>query len=349
MPDGTLLSEIREQPSVLRRLLALESAHIEKIAGQVRKRRPAYIFIAARGTSDNAARYAQYLFGARNRLAVALAAPSLFTLYSAPPRLEGALVIGISQSGASPDLVAVVEQARQQGCATLAITNDAASPLARAAEFVVCLHAELERSVAATKTYSAELFALAMLSHALDESRADSAWLARVPDLVAQALQRQTDGAITKAAEYLAPAERCVVIGRGFNYATAFEIALKLKELAYIAAEPYSSADFMHGPIALVDEALPVVVVNPSGAVFGEVQQVTNEVRRRGAKPIIISDRDEALDNAAASIALPGEIPEWLSPIVAIVPGQLLAADVCRARGFDPDRPRGLQKVTKTI
>ena len=281
MPDGTLLSEIREQPSVLRRLLANESAPIEKIAGHLRARPPAYILIAARGTSDNAARYAQYLFGARNRLAVALAAPSLFTLYAAPPRLEGALVIGISQSGASPDLVAVVEQARQQGCATLAVTNDAASPLARAAEHVVCLHAEEERSIA-------------MLSHALDESRADGALLARVPDLVAETLQRQTDGAITKAAEYLAPAERCVVIGRGFNYATAFEIALKLKELAYIAAEPYSSADFMHGPIALVDEALPVVVVNPSGAVFGEVQQVTNEVRRRGAKPIIISDRDEA-------------------------------------------------------
>src|SRR5437588_2003699 len=280
MPDDTLLSEIREQPSVLQRLLANELAHIGEIATAIRARRPAYVLIAARGTSDNAARYAQYLFGARNRLAVALAAPSLFTLYAAPPRLEGALVIGISQSGASPDLVAVVEQARQQGCATLAVTNNPRSPLARAAEHVVCLHAEEERSIAATKTYSAELFALAMLSGALDESRAAGALLARVPDLVSEALQRQTDGAISNAAERLAPAERCVVIGRGFNYATTFEIALKLKELAYIAAEPYSSADFMHGPIALVDEGLPVVVVNPSGAVFQEVQQVTNEVKK---------------------------------------------------------------------
>ena len=345
----SLLSEIHEQPAVLARLLAEESDHISSIAARIRERAPRYLVIAARGTSDNAARYAQYLFGARNRLSVALATPSLYTLYTSPPRLDGALVVGISQSGASPDLVAVLAEARRQDCATLAITNEPGSPLAQVAGDVIGLHAGPERSVAATKTYTAQLLALAMLSGGLGGPAGSGAQLARVPGWVEAALGQDTVLAAKRAAALLSNADRCVVIGRGFNYATTFELALKLKELAYVAAEPYSSADFMHGPVALVEADFPVLAVNPGGAVFAEVQAVIAEVKRRGARPIILSERDDALAQAAAPIVLPDGVPEWLSPIVAIAPGQLLAAHASLARGFDPDQPRGLQKVTRTL
>ncbi len=351
-----LLSEIHEQPDVLRRLLAQESDHIGQIAAQIREQDVRYVVIAARGSSDNAARYAQYLFGAHNHLSVALATPSLFTKYHAPPRMAGALVIGISQSGASPDLVAVVEEGKRQDCPTLAITNVPNSPLAAIADDVILLHAGEEKSVAATKTYTAQLMALAMFSTALSHDKECHEQLVRVPTQVAavlppppQPLPRTTAEGLMRAAELLKTTDHCVVIGRGFNYASAYEIALKAKELAYVAAEPYSSADFLHGPIALVEEGFPAIVVNPSGAVFEEVQEVLMAMTARGAQPVVISDREESLAQAAAPIALPADIPEWLSPIVGVVPGQLLAYHLSRARGFDPDQPRGLKKVTRTV
>jgi glucosamine--fructose-6-phosphate aminotransferase (isomerizing) len=344
-----LLSEIHEQPDVLCRLLAQESDHVEQIAAQIRARHPRYVLIAARGTSDNAARYAQYLFGARNRLAVMLAAPALYTRYHAPPRMDDALVIGISQSGASPDLVAVIEEGKRQGCATLAITNGSDSPMARVADDVILLHADTEKSVAATKTYTAQLMVLAMFSAALAQSAEAQAQLARVADQMVSVLNEQTVVMVERAAQSLKHAEDCVVIGRGYNFSTANELALKAKELAYVAAEPYSAADFLHGPIALIDEGYPAVVVNLSGKVFEEVQEVLSEIKRRGAKTAVISDQEESLALADAPIALPSGIPEWLSPIIAIVPGQLLAFHLSRARGFDPDQPRGIQKVTRTM
>lgn len=350
MPNrSTLLSEIHEQPDVLRCLLARETEHVRQIAAHVRARQPRYVLIAARGTSDNAARYAQYLFGVRNQLAVALATPSLYTQYHTPPRTDAALVIGISQSGASPDLIAVLAEGKRQGCATLAITNVADSPLAQIADDVILLHAGQEKSVAATKTYTAQLLALAMLSAALDGHSEAQAQLQQAPEALRAVLSAATREAIERAATTFSCAEHGVVIGRGFNYATACEIALKLQELAYVVAEPYSAADFLHGPIALIDQGFPAVVVNPSGEVFAEVQDVTRAMKARGAQPIVLSDRAEALAQAAAPIALPATLPEWLSPLAAIVPGQLLAYQLSRARGCDPDRPRGLTKVTRTI
>ncbi|MEP7200819.1 MAG: SIS domain-containing protein, partial [Chloroflexota bacterium] len=364
MTDSLLLSEIHAQPAVLRRLLAAEAEHVRQIAAKVRAANPRFVVLAARGTSDNAARYAAYLFGAHNRLPVVLALPSLYTQYHAPPRMEGALVIGVSQSGASPDLVAVVAEGKRQGCATLAITNIADSPITQVADDVIWLRAGAEQSIAATKTYTAQLFALAMLSSALAESDTLMRQLARVPEMVAAALaplshEGRGDGlprvlggggeGVSRAAELLKGAAHCVVIGRGFNFATAFEIALKAKELAHVAAEPYSSADFLHGPIALVAGGFHAIGVVMDGAVADDVHALLAEMKQRGAQPIIISNREESLRLAAAPIALPADIPEWLSPIVAVVPGQLLAYHLSVARGFDPDHPRGIQKVTRTM
>jgi glucosamine--fructose-6-phosphate aminotransferase (isomerizing) len=345
--ESVLLSEIAEQPSVLEGLLTQAAPEVEAIAATIRARGIHHVVIAARGSSDNAARYAQYLFGAHNGLTVTLATPSLMTRYHAPPVMTGALVVGISQSGESPDLIAVVEEGRRQGCLTLAVTNVAGSPLTAAAEHTIVLRAGKERSIAATKTYTAQLTALAMLSTAISQNGEWRQQQARVPAFVAAAHGVDRD-AVVAAAATLKDAGHGVVLGRGFNFATAFEAALKAKELAYVAVEPYSSADFQHGPIALIDTGFAAIVINAAGAVSSEVEDLLRTIGERGARPVVISNVASSLALAAAPIPLPADMPEWLSPIAAIVPGQLLAFHLSRLRGFDPDSPRGLKKVTKT-
>lgn len=340
-------AELREQPAVLARALAHGRPACEAVAGAILAAAPRYVVVAARGSSDNAARYAQYTFGAENRLSVALAAPALFTAYARPPRLDGAVVIGVSQSGQSPDVVAVVTEGRRQGALTIGITNAPGSPLAGAAAHVLDVGAGEETAVAATKTYTAQLFAIAMLGAALAGERARWDALAAVPDAMSDALG--TLPAARAAAPAFAHAQRCVVLGRGFNHATAWEIALKLKETSYVACEPSSWADFRHGPIAVVEPGFPALIVAPHGAFGDEVTTLIDDLRARGARVAAISDRADVLAKVDHGLALPGGVPEWLSPLVAIVPGQLFALALAEARGHDPDRPRGLQKVTKTI
>ncbi len=344
--NSYLKKEILEQPKVLRRLLEEERGTIESVADIVQDRAPRFILLAARGTSDNAARYGQYLFGAANGLPVALATPSLFTTYEKPPRLDEALVLGISQSGQSPDIVAVVEDGRRQGALTLAITNDPHSPLAAAAEHTICLLAGKEQSIAATKTYTTSLLALAMLSAALAKDVERFQALKALPDLVSEVVASAP--AINKAVERYRYMEACVVIGRGYNYATAFEIALKLKELCYVLADPYSSADFQHGPMALVERGFPVIAIVPEGRIKVELLDFLQQLREREAELVVISALDDALALAQTSLPLPAGIPEWLSPLVAVVPGQIFALGLTLAKGFDPDHPRGLRKVTLT-
>jgi glucosamine--fructose-6-phosphate aminotransferase (isomerizing) len=341
-----LRQEISEQPHVRQRLLDEEPAHVERIARTLHQRPTSFVLIAARGTSDNAARYGQYLLGAHNRLPVALATPSLFSVYGEPPRLEGGLIVGISQSGQSPDIVAVLAEGRRQGAPTLAITNDASSPLAAEADHVIRLRAGEERAVAATKTYTAQLAALALLSCALGEDGDRLAALQQVPPL----LERVLDGEprIALAAEGYRDMQRCAVLGRGYNYATAFEIALKLKELCTLDAEPYSPADLMHGPIAVVGSGYPALVIAPSGKMFDTMRDLSAELKTRGAELLVISDRQGMLDEAFTPLPLPEGMPEWLSPLVAVVPGQLFALHLTLVKGFDPDRPQGLTKVTIT-
>ena len=341
-----LQDEIRQQPEVLARLLEREMGNARRIAAGLRERSVRYVMIAARGTSDNAARYGQYLLGAHNRLPVGLATPSLFSVYGEPPRLNGILIIGISQAGQSADIVAVLAEGRRQGTPTLAITNDPGSPLAAQADYIMPLHAGEERAVAATKTYTAQLAALALLACAVedDPGRLDS--LRRVPRGVEPILG--DEDRIAAAVNRYRYMETCVVLGRGFNYATAFEIALKLKELNYLIAESYSSADFMHGPIAVVGSGFPAMVVAPSGKMFPTMRDFSLELKARGSELLIISDHEELLDEAVTPLPLPQGVPEWLSPIVAVIPGQLFALHLTLAKGNDPDQPRGLQKITST-
>jgi glucosamine--fructose-6-phosphate aminotransferase (isomerizing) len=341
-----LRTEILEQPEVLAHLLENQAEAVQEIAAAIRARGVEYAIIAARGTSDNAARYGQYILGAHNRLPVGLATPSLFSVYGTPPRLAQGLVVGISQSGQSPDIVAVLAEARRQGGATLAITNDPGSPLAEEAEFLIPLQAGEEQAVAATKTYTAQLAALALLSCALGDDGDRLAALRKMPEAVQQVLDGQEQ--ISRAVERYRYMETCVVLGRGYNYATAFEIALKLKELNYLIAESYSSADFMHGPIAVVGSGFPALVVAPSGKMFETMRGFSQELKARGAELLIISDQQDLLAEAVTPMPLPQGVPEWLSPIVAVVPGQLFALHLTVAKGHDPDQPLGLQKVTLT-
>jgi len=341
-----LSNEIHEQPEVLLRLLDRQTETAARIAAAIRARDVRYAVIAARGTSDNAARYAQYLFGALNRLPVALSTPSLFSIYHTPPQLRDALVLGISQSGQSPDIVAVVEEGKRQGALTVAVTNVPDSPLAHVADHVLLLGTGEERSVAATKTYTAQLAALALLAVQLagDGERLTS--LRSMPEAVKKTLAMEEP--VSLAAQRYAYATECVVLGRGYNYATAFEIALKLKELTYIVAEPYSSADFRHGPVAIVERGFPAVVVAPQGAVYPDMLALTRELAAREAELIVISDQDEPLLLARTPLRLPVALPEWLSPFTCVVPGQLLALHTTLAKGYDPDHPRGLKKITET-
>jgi glucosamine--fructose-6-phosphate aminotransferase (isomerizing) len=343
----SLKEEIHEQPAVLSRLLQGQADPVREIARSLEKEQVHSVLLAARGTSDNAGVYAKYLWGAFNRLPVAMAAPSLFSCYKRLPAFTDTLVTAISQSGKSPDIVGVVEEGRRQGVPTLAITNAVDSPLGRAATFVVDVCAGEEKAVAATKTYTAELMAIAMLSAAMDSDEERWRALERVPGLVSQTLA--LDEAIRQRAERYRFMDHCVVLGRGFNYATAFEWALKLKELAHVIAEPYSSADFQHGPVAMLERDFPVLAVAPDGAVFDDTLALLSRLREeQRVELLVVSDRDEALGLAHTPLRIPAGLPEWLTPIATIAAAQLFCYHITRAKGLDTESPRGLRKVTLT-
>jgi glucosamine--fructose-6-phosphate aminotransferase (isomerizing) len=346
LTQTNLYREIFEQPDVVARVVSQERTQAERLADAMRQSNVDHVVIAARGTSDNAGRYAKYVLGAHCGLQVALATPSLFTQYARPPRFGNALVLGISQSGQSPDIVAVLAEAKKQNKLTAVITNATASPLAAQGDFVFDLHAGEEKAVAATKTYTGSLAAVALLAAAIAGDATLHTALAHVPAAMADTLA--LDGAVAAAAPRYRYMEQSVVIGRGFNYATAFELALKLKELTYTIVEPYSSADFLHGPLAMVSSGYPVLVLAPAGGVHNELRAFMQTLRQQGAELLVISDQAETVALGKTSFLLPTAVPEWLSPLLTILPGQLLALHLAHERGFDVDAPRAIHKVTLT-
>lgn len=345
MPKSILEIEIFEQPQILQGLLEQELALVGEICAALQGTFD-YVIIAARGTSDNAARYAKYTLGAFNQLQVALATPSLFTLYDRPPNMQRALVIGISQSGQSPDIVSVLTEASQQNCPTLTITNYPDSPLGRAADHVIALNCNVERAICATKTYTTSLMVIAMLSAQLAGDQERLAQLPDVPVWMQQTLEI-CEPVMVRAERYRYM-QHCAVIGRGYNYATAFECGLKIQELTGVVAEPYSSADFRHGPIAMVDGGAPVLVVAPQGSIYMDMIRLVKEVKARNGDLMIISDDANLGAEAQFYMPLVAGIPEWLTPMVTVLPGQLFSMNLAATMGFDVDRPHGLSKVTET-
>ena len=356
--------EIHEIPSVVARVLRDGASEVERVAGAVRASRPRFVVIAARGTSDHAAIYARYLIETHLGIPAGLAAPSVVTTYRADLEWHDMLVLAVSQSGQSPDIVAVVEAARRGGAMTVAVTNDPASPLASAAEHDLDCRAGTERAVAATKTYVGELAVIAALVARLAPRTGLADALPRLPDALDAAV-RSGEAWLTSQPSLVAEfagGERAFVVSRGFNLATALEIALKLKETALIFADGYSSADLLHGPVALARADVPMLVIRPRGEVGRAIDEGLARARDAGARPWAIRFAGEdAGDAGAAAEGSPeaagsaperslvlGSLPEALTPLVAVVPGQLLAESVARARGYDPDHPVGLTKVTRT-
>ena len=342
-----LEQELREQPETLARLLERQAENALDLGALFQRPDVKYILIASRGSSSNAARYAQYLLGRANRVPVAFATPSLYTLYEQPPRLDGALVIGISQSGESPDVRAVIEHARRQGRPTIAITNRPGSPIGTAAEYVLPLEAGDEQAVAATKTYVNSLGAVALLfASATDDARARRE-LELMPDRIAAQLAHSFDDAARL--DELAGIAGGTVVARGINYGTAFEIALKIRELCGLLFEAWSSADLMHGPVAAIARGWPVLALAPSGPALGSMKTAIGGLVERGARVVVIADRDDVLASGAAAMRLVPDVPEWLSPLTTVIPGQLTAVRLAQLNGSDLDNPHGLAKITLTL
>jgi glutamine---fructose-6-phosphate transaminase (isomerizing) len=342
-----LEKEIREQPEAVARTLEKSRGPVEKLCADIRARDIDYVMIAARGTSDHAGIYANYLLGAHNGLPVALATPSLFTFYKSPPRLKNVLVLGISQSGQSEDIVEVIREAKSQGALTAAITTDTASPIAKGSDHCLQLATGVEKSVAASKTFTSSLALLAQISVTLDGARGRRESLEQLPGFMDKACALAAE-AVPPRAERYRYMESCAVISRGYAYAIAFEVALKLKELTYVTTVPYSSADFMHGPIAIVQSGFPVILVAPEGELLPHLRDFAGELVERNAELIVVSSSTELLGMAQTRFPVPSGMPEWLAPVACVVPGQFLALHLSLAKGIDPDAPRGLKKVTVT-
>lgn len=344
-----MFSEIHEQPQAIREFIAQEQTRVWKLAEHWRQRRPRFIFIAARGTSDHAALYAKYLFETMNGIPMGLASPSIASIYQAKVDVEGALFIGISQSGEAADVISVMEQARKAGADTLAITNVADSELAQSAEHLIPLHAGPEKAVAATKTFTSTMAALLLLSAALGDNQQLLSHLTYIPVLL--------NDVLTNAEEIISKVERfrfledCVVLGRSYNLATAYELALKLRETTYVRAQAYASPDFLHGPIATLYKGSPVFAFVNQGATLPSVIEVLEQVKSRGAEIIMIGNAPDAL--AMADVTFPVntslDVPEVISPFPGIVAGQIISQTLSLLKGIDPDAPRGLHKVTITM
>jgi glucosamine--fructose-6-phosphate aminotransferase (isomerizing) len=341
-----MLDEIHQQPAVIERTIKRESKKIESFAARLKANRPHLIVLVARGSSDNAALFGRYLIEMTTGIPVSLAAPSIHSLYKTKLDLRDALVIGISQSGEGDDINLTLENARACGATTLAITNEAQSTMAGLVDETFLIHAGREKSVAATKTYTGQLLIFHLLARALSEDK-NQAEVERLPELAAKSLTLRPR--IEEMVERYAFMDQCVVVGRGLNYANAFEFAIKLMETCYVVAERFSGADFLHGPIAMVDSGFPVFIFAPPGPTMKGMKEVLEKVKVIGAETIVISSEPAALKSASRRIEIPDRVGELLSPIPYIIPAQLFAALLAEAKGLSPDRPRSLSKVTKTV
>jgi glucosamine--fructose-6-phosphate aminotransferase (isomerizing) len=336
-------AEIAEQPTVLARVLDEGLPTIRAVAKVVVERAPRFVLFNARGTSDNASFYAKYLVEVLLGMPAGMTSPSTTTVYGVRPDLRDCLVVAVSQSGSSPDLVESTEVARECGALTLAVTNVPDSPLASVSELTLDVLAGPELAVPATKTYTAQLLTLWAL---VDAWRGGSAAEARgVPDLAAGVLAR-ADEVARLAARYRFASE-LVTTGRGYSFPTAREAALKVMETSFLSAHAWSGADLLHGPLAMVDERIPVIALAAEGPGGAAIAPVLDRLRERGADLCVVGSV-AAVAAAPYGFALPAGVADTVSPVLEIMPLQRLAWEIAVARGYDPDQPRGLAKVTET-
>ena len=340
---SSMYREIREQPEVLGRIVEEEWETVHSAARALRDRGFRLAVLVARGTSDNAAYYAKYLFEVLLGVPTVLASPSTFTLYGAQLDLRDTLVIGVSQSGESKDVLESIRRSRELGAVTLSITNDPSSPLAGTVEHHFLLRAGEEKSVAATKTYTAELLLLYLLVIALRGATEPGEPAVRLPNQMHRVLEANWGG--TARYRY---AEHMVVVSRGYNLATAKEAALKLMETSYVVAEAFSGADLRHGPVAMIGRDFPVLAILPPGKARSDMESLFEGLAQRGAELLMIGESENLAGRAAASFLVPDSCREELSPILYALPAQMLAHELAVLKGLNPDSPRGLSKVTET-
>ena len=341
-----MLDEIAEQPSALERTIQQERDKVARLGAHLRARDLDLIVLVARGSSDNAALFGRYLLELTTGIPVSLAAPSVYTLYGAKLKLNRALVIGVSQSGEGEDINRVLDIARASGATTVGITNEPSSSMVSLVDETLLMHGGRERSVAATKTFTGQMMLFYMLAAALAEANSNLRYEA-IPDYVAGALAHRE--AIRQLVERYVFMENCVVVGRGLLYANAYEMALKLMETCYVVAERFSSADFLHGPLAIVERHFPIILFSQPGATRRGVKELMQRLSELRADKLIITDDAELAAMSTRSIMMTAEIDELLAPIPYMVPAQLFAALLADAKGLDPDTPRSLSKVTRTL
>ena len=339
-----MLQEIEEQPAVLERTINAEREKITRIGDHLRSRDIDVIILVARGSSDNAALYGRYLLEVTTGIPVSLCAPSIYTLYNAKMRLNRAVVIGVSQSGEGDDINQVLDSAKSNGAFTLGITNEAASTMARTVDESLLIHAGRERSVAATKTYTGQMMHFVLLANAIGDKRLN---FSGIPAFVQRSLELKVK--VQEAVQRYVFMENCVVVGRGMNYGNSYELALKLMETCYVVAERFSSADFFHGPLAIVERRFPVIMFAPGGVTKSSSLELLGRLKELEADCLSITNDAEISSVSPLSLDLPADMDEMLSPIPFIVPAQLFAALLSEAKGLDPDAPRSLSKVTKTV
>jgi glucosamine--fructose-6-phosphate aminotransferase (isomerizing) len=339
-----MLQEIAEQPAILEKTIQAERAKAESLGKFLRERDVDLIVLVARGSSDNAALFGRYLLEVTTGIPVSLAAPAVHTLYNGRLNLQRAVVIGVSQSGEGTDINTVLERAKNSGAFTVGITNEAESTMAKLADETLLIHAGREKSVAATKTYTGQMLHFYMLASALAQEKIA---FEKIPDFTAQALELRPE--VEKLVERYVFMENCVVVGRGMNYGNSYELALKLMETCYVVAERFSSADFFHGPLAIVERRFPVILFAPRGVTQRGSLDLLNRLRELHADCFSITNDASVARLSSRSLEMPAEIDEFLSPIPFIIPAQLFAGLLAAAKGIDADAPRSLSKVTRTI
>lgn len=341
-----MMQEIRQQPQVLKDCVAYNDQALDAAVAEIREKEPAFVVIAARGTSDHAAVYGKYLFEVFTGLPVVLAAPSVLTMYKRTLRLSRAVVVGISQSGEAQDVLRVLEEGNSQSAVTIGITNALSSPLARAGKHLLYCDAGVEKSVAATKTFTTQLMLLAQLVARLSEDREVCAQLGNVPALVSETIDGCGE-AVRNVVQRYRFINECITLARGMNYAVAMEAALKIQETTYVRAKAFASSDFYHGPLAIAQKDMPVILYAPTGPSFGDEMEIMKRLKEAEADILLISNDTQSA--ADARIVLPKAESDVVAPFACAAVAQLFACHLAHLKGLDPDAPRMLHKVTVTV
>ena len=341
-----MIQEIAEQPAALEKTIAEERRKVELLGQSLTKRDIDLIVLVARGSSDNAALFGRYLLEITTGIPVSLSAPSVHTLYQAKLNLRHALVIGVSQSGEGEDINRVLGNAREGGAFTIGITNEPDSSMVKLVDETLFMHGGQERSVAATKTFTGQMMLFYLLAAALGNDQRTIDYR-RIPEFANLAIEQQP--AVVELVQRYVFMENCVVVGRGLAYANAYEFALKLMETCYVVAERFSSADFLHGPLAMIERHFPVILFAPPGVMLAGIKDLIRRLQELRADTLVITSDLDTAAMCSRSIIMPREIDEFLAPIPYIIPAQLFAALLAEAKGLDPDKPRSLSKVTRTL